>query len=167
MEVGGNIPLVSTIVGVGVLSLDLSSPGNMVNIAAFIVNENDASFTVNWTLGNQGVFKTSGGQSIAMSDASIVEGLATGTGSYVAGTALARKFIKGTPEKVLTAAEITADADGTLTGDLNAVAGLTWTDNQTAATIDDEIFLNASWATNKTALYGLYLETITYTIVAN
>ena len=170
MQTGGNVPLINTMVGVGVLSLDFSSNGDYVNIATFIVNCNDAAFHVNWTMTNNGVFETVNGQTLAMDHVQVVEALATGTGGYIEGGAMARLFVTGTPEDVLTPAEVTAAADPALSGSLDNTVpgGLTWTELvMTSALVNDVIQFNASWTSDATKLYGLYLEQITYNIVAD
>ena len=163
LQTGGNVPLINTMVGVGVLSLDFSGPGTLVNIATFIVNCNDAQFDVAWTFANKGVFKTANGaQSIAMSDVTIEEGLATGNGGYIAGTGLTRTFVNGAPLSIYI-----AGADPKVTGNVSIAGTVHWTgETQSTATVNDEIFVNASWLSSQTALYGLYTEQITYSVTA-
>jgi hypothetical protein len=163
METGGNVPLINTIVGVGTLSLDFSGPGNLVNIATFIMSCNDANFHVNWTFANLAKFKTANGlQVIPMTAMQIVEGMATGTGGYIAGTGLLRTWIAGHPVTVFA-----APGDASLTGNASVAGTVTWTDVQSTATVNDQIRLNASWNTSNTVLYGLYTEQITFVCVAD
>lgn len=143
--VGGNIPLINSIAGIGVLTLDLSNEGTDVNIATFIVNNNAPGFTVQWSLVNGGYFRgTSGDIQITGCE------LAGGTGTLGTGAA----------------AVTTATLD--LTG---AVAGVAedfgpWTVTQTTATENYVVLMNATWASSTAALAGLYTETIEYTITA-
>jgi len=143
---GGNIPLINTITGIGVLTLDLSSNGADVNVATFVVNCNAPNYTVSWVLDNGGYF-VSGTRSIAMSDMRLAVS-ASNVGTL------------GTGGVAPAATITTSGAAGT------ATAATTWVVAETTATENYMIGMSADWTSASTALAGLYTEQIIFTITA-
>lgn len=144
--VGGNIPLINSIAGIGVLTLDLSNTGTDVNIATFIVNSNAPGFTVQWSLLNGGFF-VNGTRNIPMTGCVLAEGTGTlGTGAAAVTTA-------------------TLDLSGAVAGAAEDFGP--WTVTQTTATENYTVLMNASWTSSTAALAGLYTETIEFTITAS
>jgi hypothetical protein len=156
---GGNVSLVNTIQGVGVLTLDLGSPGTDINIATFVVNNNSPTFTVTWSFANLANFVSASG-TIPMTGLTITEAYANGTNGYHAGTGLARTFTTGTQLGILA-----VGADPQVTG--SAATSVVWTEDQTTATVMDVILMNATWTVGNLVLAGLYTELITFGIVAS
>ncbi len=143
---GGNIPLINNIVGIGVITLDLSSTGSDVNVATFIVNNNAPNYSVSWTLENGGYFM-SGTRSIAMSDIKVAVS-ASNIGTLGTGG-------------VAPAATITSSgAAGTPTG------AATWAVTQTTATENYMVAMSSDWTSASSSLAGLYTEQIVFTITA-
>jgi hypothetical protein len=145
--VGGNVPLINNVVGLGVLTLDLSSAGTAVNVATFIVNNNSSQFTVSWTLANGGYF-VSGARNIPMT-AAVLAVSPSNTGT--AGTGCAA---------IGTATIVVGGVVGTPT------AAATWVNTQTTATVNYAVALNATWLAAANPLAGLYTEQATFTITA-
>ena len=146
--VGGNVPLINNVVGLGVLTLDLASAGTAVNVATFIVNNNSRQFTVSWVLENGGYF-VNGARNIPITAAALALS-PSNTGTPGAGTAA-----------IGTALVVVGGAVGTPTG------AATWGLNtQTTATVNYAVALNATWGAAADALAGLYTEEVTFTIVA-
>jgi hypothetical protein len=146
---GGNIPLINTVTGVGVLTLDLASDGNDVNIASFVVNCNAPTYTVSWVLTNGGNFMSgdiADNRFVPMTAMSLALSASNngtlGTGGAAPVNVIAHAAL-GTP---------TAAAD--------------WTVNQTTATENYMIDLVADWSSASTSLAGLYTEQIVFTITA-
>ncbi|NLD94642.1 MAG: hypothetical protein GX639_18455 [Fibrobacter sp.] len=146
--VGGNVPLINSITGLGVLTLDLSSAGNAVNIAKFIVNCNAPTMDVTWALTNEGEF--------------LKEGAAATTGVEFTAVLEAGGVAEGLGDPL---------GGGDLTPNATAVnvdgANTTWNYNQTSATENFVISMNATWTEPAGLLAGLYTETITFTIAAS
>ncbi len=140
---GGNIPLINNIVGIGLLTLDFSSPGDDATIARFIINNNSTSYDVAWSFANGAEFQNPAGVAIAMTALQLDP---SGAGTPGAGiTELANE-------------DILAAAQG---------AGYTWDPaDQTKATINYELLMLADWADPSDYLAGLYTETITFSITA-
>lgn len=147
ISVGGNIPLINSIVGIGVLSLDFGSAGDDVTIATFIVNNNSPGYSVTWNFTNEGAFSN------GTSDITITEILVSEAGGTL-----------GTGCDVLPAADL-GITTGTSSATWDAAIKGTATE-QTTATIDYQIAMTADWANSADAMAGLYTETITYTITA-
>lgn len=140
--VGGNIPLINNIIGVGNLNLDLTVAGADAVLATFIINNNSPDFEVTWTLTNGGSFVNvqDATLEIAMTSQQIVE--TTGqTGTLGTGaTALPLALAAGTA---------------------------TWTNSQTSATENYMVDLAGTWAAPAAApLAGLYTEEVVFTIAA-
>jgi hypothetical protein len=143
--VGGNVPLINNITGIGVLTLDLSSPGTALNIATFIVNNNSPTFDVSWVLTNGGYF-VNGARNIPMTSCAVAAGT---TGSLGAGN-----------DPVTEAVIAISAAVGTPT------AAAHWATTQTSATENYAVLMNASWAAATRPLAGLYTEQVVFTITA-
>ncbi len=152
VTVGGNVPLINSIIGIGVLSLDFGSAGSAVTVATFVVNNNAPEYSVNWEFANGGKFM-SGANEIAMKDIFLTSAnntgdLGTGADPILAGTDVAGG---------------TAIADATNPFAWDAATNLA---PQTTATKNYMIEMRTSWDESTDALAGLYTETITYTIEA-
>ena len=153
VTVGGNIPLINSIIGIGVLSLDFGSAGSAVTVATFIVNNNAPEYSVNWDFTNSGVFTSADGGTIDMNEIfltsvnSPVGALGTGADPILDGT----DYASGT------------QVDPTTTHTWDAATNAS---PQTTATKNYMIEMRASWDESTDALAGLYTETITYTIEA-
>ena len=150
VTVGGNIPLINSIIGIGVLSLDFGSSGDDVTIATFIVNNNSPGYSITWQFANGGAF-SNGTSEITIDEISLSDGNNTGT--------------------------LGEGCDALTVGDLGITTGNdshTWdaaikgdaTTEQTSATINYQIEMTADWDNSADAMAGLYTETITYTITA-
>jgi hypothetical protein len=151
---GGNVPLINNMVGVGAVTLDFSGPGDLVDIASFIVNNNSPDFDVTWTFLNTGAF-FAGTRSIAMT--AVTAQRADLNGSV---------WGLGTSDAVggLNAAYTAVDLEPSVCGPTNTY---TWgVAGQSNATVNYKIAMKASWADASTMLAGLYLEQITFNIVA-
>jgi hypothetical protein len=140
---GGNIPLVNNIVGLGVISLDFSSPGADVTLASFIVNNNSRLFVVDWTLTHAGNFTSATGATIPMLDIKL-----NPNGQGTLGAPL------GAPDVPIANLAIVGAATST------------WTYNQTAATVNYGLVLTADWADPSSKLAGLYTEQVVFKITA-
>jgi hypothetical protein len=166
---GGNVPLVNSLVGVGVLTLDLSNSFKDITIGTFVFNENSSNFAVTWTFANKGAFVSVRGDTIKMDSVRLVEGLDTnsnGNHGYYFGTGLTRTFVKGNPINI---DSLTTHAAAALTGGIkeSTDGSVTWTDSQSTATLNDVIYLKGSWTSSDRVLAGLYTESITYSVLAN
>ncbi|NLW30885.1 MAG: hypothetical protein GXY77_05440 [Fibrobacter sp.] len=148
VTVGGNIPLINSIIGIGVLSLDFGSSGDDVTIATFIVNNNSPGYSITWQFENKGAF-SNGTSEITIEEILLSDGNNTGT----LGT--------GCNELPADNLGITTETDSYTWN--AAVKGDT---EQTSATINYQIEMTADWANSAEAMAGLYTETITYTITA-
>lgn len=152
VTVGGNIPLINSIIGIGVLSLDFGSAGSAVTVATFIVNNNAPEYSVNWVFTNLGVFTSADGGKIDMNEIFLTS--VNNTGDLGTG---ADPILNGTDYE-----------SGTK---VDPAAAHTWVaatneSPQTTATKNYMIEMRASWDESTDALAGLYTETITYTIEA-
>lgn len=139
---GGNIPLVNSITGIGVVTLDFGSPGVNVVIATFILNNNSQEFDVDWTLANNAEFRNAAGTAIVMTTAvlnPVTPGVGLGT-ARLAAADLANVSVAGG-------------------------AG-TWNYLQSTATVNYAINLTASWADPSGFLAGLYTENVTFSVTA-
>jgi hypothetical protein len=145
--VGGNVPLINNVVGLGVLTLDLSSAGTAVNIATFIVNNNSTTFDVSWVLTNGGYF-VSGTRNIPMTSVTLaVSPSNTGT--------------SGTGNDPVTEAVVAISA-----AVATPTAAAHWLTTQSTATTNYAVAMNASWAAASSPLAGLYTEQVVFTITA-
>ena len=145
--VGGNVPLINNVVGLGVLTLDLSSAGTAVNIATFIVNNNSTTFDVSWVLTNGGYF-VSGARNIPMTAVAIaVSPSNTGT--------------SGTGNDLVSEALVAISA-----GAGTATAAAHWNTTQSTATVNYAVAMNATWLAAASPLAGLYTEQVVFTITA-
>jgi hypothetical protein len=158
---GGSVPLINNIVGVGVITLDFSSNGVDQDIATYIVNNNSTSFTITWTFANNGKFVNANAVAIPMT--TIKMGRGTDLGDTHMGT--------GTD---LTAAAAQTVFDPATKGTINELSLLPLVANaygttlltQSDATVDVPLEMTASWTSGATVLAGLYMESITFGIVA-
>jgi len=142
--VGGNVPLINNVTGIGVLTLDVSSAAtNPVNIATFIVNNNSTTFDVSWVLTNGGHF-ANGTRNIPMATIALVGGAGT----------------LGAGNDAVTEAVIATAAFGTPT------AAAHWNTTQTSATENYVVLMNATWLAATRPLAGLYTEQVVFTITA-
>lgn len=143
---GGSIPLINNLIGIGVMSLDFSSPGVNSEIALLIINNNSASFDVTLDFANSAEFQNAAGVPIAMT------GLTVGPGGL--GTL-------GTGPIPLVPA-----GSGNILAAVQGAGTWTWSPvDQTTATVNYSLSVKASWALF-TGLAGLYTESITATITA-
>lgn len=148
VTVGGNIPLINSIIGIGVLSLDFGSSGDDVTIATFIVNNNSPGYSITWQFANKGAF-SNGTSKITIDDILLSDAKNTG--------------ILGTGCAALPADNLGITTENDSYTWNAAVKGDT---EQTSATINYQIEMTADWANSAEAMAGLYTETITYTITA-
>jgi hypothetical protein len=145
---GGNVPLVNTMVGIGVLSLDLSGPATLVQVASFIINNNSTSFvaTMSFTNGGYLIPGTVTNPAIPLTDIKFIDG---GLGTF--GTAIPPTALPADLTPILKGTPITA----TITSG-----------TQSTSTINDEVLVQASYADPSAFLAGLYTEQIVFGIVA-
>ncbi len=148
LSVGGQVPLIAEVMGMGFTSLDLSVAATDAVVAQVIVSCNAPTFDVVFTAengtdaGTAPVFNQMGSGTGTL-DITAMDGAAEGSGTLGTGG-------------VAPAVDL-ADAAGTLSTD-------TWSVTQTTATSDYVIDMTATWAEDETLLAGFYKETITVTI---
>ncbi|MDD5675052.1 MAG: hypothetical protein PHC61_12860 [Chitinivibrionales bacterium] len=162
---GGNVPLINNIVGVGVITLDFSSNGVDQDIATFIVNNNSTSFTCTWTFSNTGNFVNANGVAIPMTTIKMGrQGTDLGDTHMGSGTeTLAATDTIFNTSTNSTATELAINGSGTFSTDGIYTTGLL---TQTDATVNVPLEMTASWTSGATVLAGLYMESITFGIIA-
>ncbi|MGB7569215.1 MAG: hypothetical protein WBM07_15245 [Chitinivibrionales bacterium] len=151
---GGSVPLVNSIIGIGVTSLDFSSAGAAIEIADFFINNNSSGFVITWTFQNGGFFVLGGSgaanASVPMTTVHFAYGPGGGAGTW--GTATTAPTLP---------ADITPAAQGT------ALPVTTTSAGQSTATVNQEVIIDGTWAAAAaTAMAGFYTETITFNIAA-
>lgn len=148
LSIGGQVPLIAEVMGMGFTSLDLSVDAANAVIGRLIVSCNAPSFDLNFTAEN----------GLAAGADPQFEQIGGGAGVIVT--------------TVFTATPPSGGAQGTLgTGGVAPAVDLVandsdeaWSVTQTTATDDYVIDLTASWSADATNLAGFYKETIIVTI---
>ena len=143
MLVGGNVPLVNTIVGIGELSLDFSGAGSGVQVASFIINNNSQEFDVSWQFMNGGQFEAGLNVIPFIAPLTFEDG---GLGAWGA------------------AAPATVELVGDQIAGIGAAIVMS-SGVQTEATINKKVVIKASWDDASAKLAGLYTEQIVFSIV--
>lgn len=181
---GGNIPLVNNMVGVGVLTLDFSGPGVLVNIGTYIINNNSDLWVVSWAFGNGAKFTRNGGDNLAMTALTVEPGSAMANtvignlSTTVDASADATDFVEALDPAVVcdaTGVPTTVAAHGVpgacggnilVRAQTPAQACLYAPSQQATATVNYPIIMKASWDDASTKLAGLYTETVVFSVTA-
>jgi hypothetical protein len=151
---GGSVPLINSIVGIGVTALDFSAPGTSVEIAEFVINNNSSGFVITWSFQNGGFFALGGTSATADSTVPMTKIAFVQGGTAAWGTA--------TTAPTLPTATSAAGTLGTPYVPTITSVG------QTTPTINEKVVIQGDWlaADATTAMAGLYTETITFSIAA-
>ncbi len=148
VTMGGNIQTINSITGNGEMGLDFTSPATDFRIATFVVNNNTSSFDLSFDLNHAtAIFNNATHGGIAMTDVYVDKLTAFGAPNGVLDPLVASGASGPTNSNL----KVVWDAAGVWTWDPV---------DQTAATVNGQLGLYASWAASD-KLAGLYTAVVT------